>query len=215
VIWDFETTSNFFDKRTHQGLILSMKKAIFFFCAISICFFVNTAFGGEINSSPNSDSSDSASTEHSYILDEIAESEYWPKIWGKKARDSLLLGMYSIHLDGTGDYWGNGSNNDQGHMLGIRYSGLTAGTFINSKDDRAWFLGPAREVYSRDFSDDGRFDIGYSFGLLYGYGDELTNLGGMSVFAAATFGITWHKMGFDIGVIPVGIFTANFRIDID
>jgi len=100
-------------------------------------------------------------------------------------------------------------------MLGIRYSGLTAGTFINSKDDRAWFLGPAREVYSRDFSDDGRFDIGYSFGLLYGYGDELTNLGGMSVFAAATFGITWHKMGFDFGVIPVGIFTANFRIDID
>lgn len=134
---------------------------------------------------------------------------------GKKARDSLLLGMYSIHLDGTGEYWGNGSNNDQGHMLGIRYCGLTAGTFINSEDDRAWFLGPAREVYSRDFSDDGRFDIGYSFGLLYGYGDDLINLGGMSVFGAATFGITWHKMGFDLGIIPVGIFTANFRIDID
>ena len=100
-------------------------------------------------------------------------------------------------------------------MLGIRYYGLTAGTFINSEDDRAWFLGPAREVYSRDFSDDGRFDIGYSFGLLYGYGDDLINLGGMSVFAAATFGITWHKMGFDLGIIPVGILTANFRIDID
>jgi hypothetical protein len=123
--------------------------------------------------------------------------------------------MRSIHLDGTGEYFGNGSNNDKGHLLGIRYYGLTAGTYINSKDDRSWILGPAREVYSRDFSDDGRFDIGYSFGLLYGYGDELTNLGGMSVFAVATFGITWHKMGFDVGVIPVGIFTANFRIDID
>ena len=192
-----------------------MKKAFFLSCAILICFFANNALGGDIDRPSNSDSIDSAPPEHSYILDEIAESEYWPKIWGIKARDALLLGMRSIHLDGTGEYFGNGSNNDKGHLLGIRYHGLTAGTYINSKDDRSWFLGPAREVYSRDFSDDGRFDIGYSFGLLYGYGDQLTNLGGMSVFAAATFGITWHKMGLDVGLIPVGIFTANFRIDID
>ena len=192
-----------------------MKKAIFLIAAISTCLFITNAFGGEINSSPNSDATDNVTTKHTYIFDGIANSEWWPKVWGKKARDAILLGMYSIHLDGTGDYLGNGSNNDQGHMLGMRYYGLTAGTFINSKDDRAWFLGPAREVYSRDFSDDGRFDIGYSFGLLYGYGDDLTNLGGMSVFAAATFGITWHKMGFDLGIIPVGILTANFRIDID
>jgi len=192
-----------------------MKKAIFLIAAISTCLFITNAFGGEINSSPNSDATDNATTKHTYILDEIANSEWWPKVWGKKARDAMLLGMYSIHLDGTGDYFGTGGNNDQGHLLGMRYSGLTAGTFINSKDDRAWFLGPAREVYSRDFSVDGRFDIGYSFGLLYGYGDDLTNLDGMSVFAAATFGITWHKMGFDFGIVPVGILTANFRIDID
>ena len=192
-----------------------MKKAIFLIATISTCLFITNAFGGEINCSPNSDATDNPTTKHTYILDEIANSEWWPKVWGKKARDAILLGMYSLHLDGTGDYLGNGSNNDQGHMLGMRYYGLTAGTFINSKDDRAWFLGPAREVYSRDFSDDGRFDIGYSFGLIYGYGDDLTNLGGMSVFAAATFGITWHKMGFDLGILPVGIVTANFRIDID
>ena len=192
-----------------------MKKALFSVTAITICLFLTNAFGEEATHPPNSDSIYSTTPEHTYILDEIANSEWWPKVWGKKARDSLLLGMYTIHLDGTGEYFGNGSNNDQGHMLGIRYYGLTAGTFINSKDDRAWFFGPAREVYSRDFSDDGRFDIGYSFGLLYGYGYDLINLGGMSVFAAATFGITWHKMGFDLGIIPVGIFTANFRIDID
>ena len=192
-----------------------MKKAIFLIAAISTCLFITNAFGGEINSSPNSDATDNATTKHTYILDDIANSEWWPKVWGKKARDAMLLGMYSLHLDGTGDYFGTGGNNDQGHLLGMRYYGLTAGTFINSKDDRAWFLGPAREVYSRDFSVDGRFDIGYSFGLLYGYGDDLTNLDGMSVFAAATFGITWHKMGFDFGIVPVGILTANFRIDID
>ena len=192
-----------------------MKKAIFFICAISICLFITNAFGGETTSPPNSDSIDSATTEHTYILDEIAASENWPKIWGKKARDAALLGMWSIHLDGTGEYFGNASNNDQGHLLGMRYYGLTAGTYMNSKDDRAWFFGPAREVYSRNLSDDMRFDIGYSFGLLYGYGDDLTNLGGMSVFAAATFGISWKRLGFDLGIIPVGILTGNFRIDID
>ncbi len=192
-----------------------MKKTIFIVCAISICLFLTNAFGEETTSPPRSDSTNAATTEHTYLLDEIANSEWWPKVWGKKAGDALLLGMYSIHLDGTGEYFGNSSNNDQGHMLAIRYYGITAGTFMNSKDDRAWFVGPAREVYSRPFSTEGRFDIGYSFGLLYGYGDELTNLGGMSVFAVATFGITWHKMGFDLGIVPVGIVTANFRIDMD
>ena len=38
---------------------------------------------------------------------------------------------------------------------------------------------------------------------------------GMSVFAAATFGITWHKMGFDLDIIPAGILTGSFRIDLD
>ena len=192
-----------------------MQKLIALITALSICICITNAFGGEINSSPGSDSTDNPATEHTYILDEIADSDWWPKVWGSKARDSLLLGMWSIHLDGTGEYFGSGSNNDQGHMLGLRYWGWTAGTFINSEDDRAWFLGPAREVYSRPFSYDGRFDIGYSFGLLYGYGDDLINLGGLSVFAAATFGVTWHKMGFDIGIIPVGILTANFRLDLD
>jgi len=127
----------------------------------------------------------------------------------------MLLGMWNIHLDGTGEYFGDGRNNDQGELIGIQYYGLTAGTFINSQDDRAWYFGPAREVYSHKFDHDLRFDAGYKFGLLYGYGDDLINVGGMSVFAIATFGITWKRLGFDLGILPVGILTGNFRFDID
>jgi hypothetical protein len=144
-----------------------------------------------------------------------SDNSVWEKIKGKMARDALLLGMYSIHLDGTGEYFGDGRNNDQNHLLGIQYYGLTTGTFINSKDDRAWFAGMAREVYSHDYSKDIRFDIGYKFGLLWGYGDDLINVGGMSVFAGAYFGASWKRAGLDIGLIPAGILTANFRIDID
>jgi hypothetical protein len=70
-------------------------------------------------------------------------------------------------------------------------------------------------VYSHNFTDDTRFDIGYKFGLLYGYGDDLINVGGMSIFATATFGISWKRLGFDLGIVPAGVITGNFRLDID
>ena len=89
------------------------------------------------------------------------------------------------------------------------------GTFINSKDDRAYSAGLAREVYSHNFNQNTRFDIGYKFGLLWGYGDDLINVAGMSVFAGVYLGISWKRAGLDIGLIPAGIITANFRIDID
>jgi hypothetical protein len=34
-------------------------------------------------------------------------------------------------LDGTGEYFGDGRNNDQNRLAGIQYYGLTAVTFIN------------------------------------------------------------------------------------
>ena len=37
----------------------------------------------------------------------------------------------------------------------------------------------------------------------------------MSVFAGAYLGMSWKGAELDIGLIPTGIITANFRIDID
>ena len=145
----------------------------------------------------------------------ISGKGIWNAVWGKKARDAILLGMWSVHLDGTGEYFGDGRNNDQGYLIGLQYYGITAGTFINSFDDRAWFIGPAREVYSHIFRGNKRIDIGYRFGLLYGYGDDLINVNGMSFFAAGIFGFSWKRIGVDIALYPVGIISCNFRIDID
>lgn len=192
-----------------------MAKTIFFISVFSICFFIDNAFCQENKPSQNSGSNNIETADNYKRREEKSDSNIWQKIWGIKARDALLLGMWSIHVDGTGEYFGNGSNNDQNHLLGIQYYGLTAGTFINSKNDRAWYFGPARELYSLNFTDDTRFDIGYKFGLLYGYGDDLINVGGMSIFAAAVFGISWKRLGFDLSIIPAGIITGNFRIDID
>ena len=192
-----------------------MVKTILLISAVSICFAINNGFGQEKSPSPDPVSINTEKVDESENPGEKSESSFWQRGWGKKARNAALLGMWSIHVDGTGEYFGNGSNNDQGELVGIQHWGFAAGTFMNSKNDRAWFFGPAREVYSHNFTDHTRFDIGYKFGLLWGYGDDLINVGGMSIYATATFGLTWRRLGFDFGIVPAGVLTGIFRVDID
>ena len=219
--------------RTIKVIASPLKQLAFWFILISIHFLANNAIGQEDYASPiwnpnyieygvhedkQTEKLDPNLAESHANGEEYAdqsEKSFWGKIWGKKARDAVLLGMWTLHLDGTGEFFGDGRNNDEAYLIGAQYYGITAGTFINSHDDRAWFLGPAREFYSHNFTQNSRMDIGYRFGLLYGYGDELPNLGGMSVFAAGTIGFSWKRVGVDIGLIPVGIITGSFRIDID
>ena len=188
-----------------------MKASILLICLFAGIWLVNTAYCQD----PPAQQTDHQNNHNVIQKEEKTDKSLWEKIKGKKARDALLLGMWSIHVDGTGEYFGDGRNNDQNHLIGIQYYGLTAGTFINSKDDRAYHAGLAREVYSHNYSKNTRFDIGYKLGLLFGYGDDLINVAGISVFAGAYFGISWKRAGLDIGLIPAGIITANFRIDID
>jgi len=188
-----------------------MKASILLICLFAGIWLVNTAYCQD----PPAQQTDHQNNHNVIQKEEKTDKSLWEKIKGEKARDALLLGMWSIHADGTGEYFGDGRNNDQGHLAGIQYYGLTAGTFINSFDDRAYYIGLAREVYSHNYSKNTRFDIGYKFGLLFGYGDDLINVAGISVFAGAYLGISWKRAGLDIGLIPAGIITANFRIDID
>ena len=192
-----------------------MKRYVFPSCLLAVIWFVNIAYGQELQSHQADHQHNGKAVNDEQLLQEKTENSFWQWLWGKKARDALLLGMWSIHLDGTGEYFGDGRNNDQNHLAGIQYYGFTAGTFINSKDDRAYFTGLAREVYSHNFSEDTRFDVSFKYGLLFGYGDDLINVAGISVFAGAYLGMSWKRAGIDIGLIPAGIITANFRIDID
>jgi hypothetical protein len=139
----------------------------------------------------------------------------WDYIKGRPARDALVFGMWSLHLDGSGEFFGTGSNNDHNHLLGFQYRGLNAGTFINSHWDRTYSAGLSREVYSRQFSPDLRFDAGYRAGFLYGYEDNLPNILGVSAYAMPVVGFSWKRAGLDIGLTPVGVLTLNFRLDID
>ena len=193
-----------------------MTKIIFLICTLAISGLINDAFCQENMPSPGSVSIDIEPADKNDKHNEESGSNRWQKILGKKSRNALLLGMWSLHLTGSGEYWNDkGGSNEQNHLFGLQYYGITAGTFINSHDDRAWFAGLTRDVYSRKISEETRFDIGYKLGPLFGYGDDLPSVGGMSLFAAGTFGISWYGLGIDIMIIPVGVITGGFRIDIE
>jgi hypothetical protein len=93
-----------------------MTKIILLIAAFSICFSINNAFCQENKPSPNSGPINIEEADNSESREEKSDSNIWQKIWGVKARDALLLGMWSIHLDGTGEYFGDGRNNDQNHF---------------------------------------------------------------------------------------------------
>jgi hypothetical protein len=187
---------------------IKLKNLLFLFCTLLIFFHIKIASCQEKTSSPNPVSINNETVNTIEKQDETINSNIWRKIWGTKSRDTLLLGMWSIHTKG-------GDSNQQNHLFGIQYYGLAAGTFINSHDERAWFLGFAREMSYREITENTRLDIGYKFGPLYGYDEDLPNICGFSFAAAGIIGISWKKIGIDIMIIPVGIITGGFRINFD
>ena len=98
--------------------------------SLSLCFHINNAFCSENPPIQYSKPNSVETANQHKNLEKPSDSNFWQKIWGKKARNALLLGMWSLHLDGTGEYLGNGSNKDQNHLLGMQVYGLSCGTFI-------------------------------------------------------------------------------------
>lgn len=178
-------------------------------CILVIFCIATDGFCLEADPSPQTDLISPAASEQT----EKTDATLWQKIWGKKVKDAVLIGMWSIHLKGSGEYFGSGESNEQNKLIGMVYNGIGAGTFINSHNDRSWFIGIGREVYSRELAENTRFDVGYRLGPLYGYDDTLPNLFDFSIFAAGTLGLSWYNFGFDIMVIPVGVVAGGFRIN--
>ena len=159
---------------------------------------------------------DGSIAEHGAEADVLTGKKVWEFVKGRKAVDAILLGMWSLHFDATGSLFGDGRVNEVNNLVGLQLFGFNAGTFINSHDDRTYFLGLSRRVYTTHLWDDNvRLDIGYNAGLLYGYGDELYNLFGISVYVVPNLGFTYKGIGVDFGFVPVGVLTFGFRVDFD
>jgi hypothetical protein len=86
-------------------------------------------------------------------------------IWGKTPKTSITFLPVGSHL-----VWGKqhkGSNNEN-LILALNYQSLAAGTFINSMNNRIYYVGIMRDVFARN-----HFSAGYIVGLMHGYHGSL------------------------------------------
>jgi len=60
------------------------------------------------------------------------------------------------------------------NLMGVVYNSLSLGTFINSYNDRTWYLVVTRNIF--DFHG---FGVNYFAGLLYGYAGRLSTVRGI------------------------------------
>ena len=123
---------------------------------------------------------------------------------------SVLTGFWTRHVDRSDD------TNEKTGMIAVLYKDYMVSRFINSYHDETFFAG--KRFHTKKFNL-GKFkDLGvqgnlYS-GLMYGYSDNLPNIGGLSVGALPTVGLVWKKTSAELGYIPTpsgGVFLSLFR----
>ena len=103
------------------------------------------------------------SAEQSAAEETAASVGFLETVWGQPAMDSVYLGMWSYHFIDDNDEYQSTHN-----LIGLTYQGIFAGTFLNSRDNRAWGLGWQRDVYKSRWGALNA-EIGYRLGILYGY----------------------------------------------
>jgi len=123
---------------------------------------------------------------------------------------SVLTGFWTRHVDRSDD------TNEKTGMIAFLYKDYMVSRFINSYHDETFFVG--KRLHTKKF-DLGIFkDLGVQgnlyTGLMYGYSDNLPNIGGLSVGALPTVGLVWKKTSAELGYAPTpkgGVFMSLFR----
>lgn len=89
----------------------------------------------------------------------------WKGFWGQRDDDCIYVGMWTRHLL-------PGSNkrlSNVNRLIGFNYKGVFAATFLNSHKDRSYTLGLQRIILSKKLDHYMQVDLGYRFGLIWGY----------------------------------------------
>ena len=101
-------------------------------------------------------------------------------------------------------------------MIAILYDDYMISRFVNSYHDQTFFAG--KRFYTRKFALGNlkSLDVQGNFytGLMYGYSDNLPNIGGITVGALPTLGLIYNKLSVEVGYVPTpsgGVFTSMIR----
>ena len=123
---------------------------------------------------------------------------------------SVLTGFWTRHVDRSDD------TNEKTGMIAFSYKDYMVSRFTNSYHDETFFAGKrlhTKKLGLGKFKDLGIQGNLYT-GLMYGYSDNLPNIGGISPGVMPTIGLLWNKSSVELGYVPTpsgGVFMSLIR----
>ena len=108
--------------------------------------------------------------------------------------------------------------NDFNRMLAFSYNDWCIAWFNNSYYDETLFVGYAfrTDKYAIKKSDKWFWRVGLYLGAVYGYGDNIPNIGGISPYGLPVGEIGYGRFSFELGVVPApgsaGLVTGLFKV---
>jgi len=131
----------------------------------------------------------------------------WCWLKGKKARDALVLGMWSKHYQTKKHY------RTRHDLIGAQYKGYFLATFANSHNHQVVAAGLSRTVAEKALGAHWLLEAGYKFGPMYGYREGIPQVHRFSVLPLASLGVSCRMLGVDLNLVPGNAFSFNMRIN--
>lgn len=116
----------------------------------------------------------------------------------EKAEVSISVGVFTKHFQP------GSSTNENNRALVLSYDDWCVAWFENSYHEESIFAGRTfrtKKVTGKEH-DEWFIRANLYLGLVYGYGDELPNVGGISPYLLPTGEIGYGRLSFELGVIP-------------
>lgn len=142
------------------------------------------------------------------VLQELDEQE--PE--KKKPEVSIAVGLFTKHFQP------GSSTNETNRALVFSYDDWCAAWFENSYHEESVFAGRAfrTEKLTNEKHPEWFLRGNLYLGLVYGYGDELPNVGGISPYMLPTGEVGYGRFSFELGIIPApghaGLVTGMFKV---
>ncbi|MFO7886420.1 MAG: hypothetical protein R6U68_16515 [Desulfobacteraceae bacterium] len=149
-----------------------------------------------------------------YISIEQSESEltcfqrFKAFLKGKKARDSILAGMWSKHFNSSNDH------RETHNLCGLQYNGFYAATFSNSHSHQVFSIGVSRTLTEKRTGTGFLLDAGYKIGPMYGYKKGVPRISRFSILPVFCIGISYFNVGVDLNIFPANAVSFNTHINI-
>ncbi len=131
----------------------------------------------------------------------------WSRVKGEKARNALVLGMWSSHFSKRKDY------RTRHDLVGIQYKGFFCATFANSHNHQVVAAGVSRTVAEKALGRNWLFEAGYKLGPMYGYREGVPRYHRFTVLPLLALGLSFRAVGADLNLVPGNAFSFNMRIN--